>query len=244
MIKKTRSKPLYKNFLKLRENIQDRPKIFKFKKKKWEKFKFFAEKNLKFFKRYKFKDQFRILVPNLRYFSKKNSYKKRFKNILFERKLFSFFYSIFKKKYIKKSLKASFYKKATNSITFNSYKHNALKFFESRLDTVLHRSKFSFSMKNAAQLILHGHILVNGLIVKNKSHILKTNDLIEIVAKTKSRLLIKKSLDRSNFWPVPQKYLIINYNTLQIIFILNETNVLPLFNHYLKINSLILNLKK
>lgn len=243
-MKKKRYKPFYKNFLKLRENIQDRPKIFKFKRKKWDRFQFFAKKKLKFFRRYKIKDQFKSLVSKFTYHNKKNSFKKRFKNIILERKIFSFFYGILKKKYFKTQLKRSLLIKKNNTYNFNNYKHNAIKFFESRLDTVLHRSKFSFSMKNAGQLILHGHVLINGLTVRTKSYRLKNNDLIEIAKNTKSRILIKKNIDRSNFWPIPQKYLIINYNTLQILFILNENNILPFFNHYLNLNSLFLNLKK
>lgn len=243
MEKKKRYKPFYKNFLKLRENIQDRPKIFRFKRKKWDKFQFFARKKLKFFRRYKIKDQFRLVVPRFSYHNKKNSFKKRFRNIIIERKLFSFFYGILKKKYLKTKLKRSFLKK-NDSLNFNSYKHNTLKFFESRLDTVLNRSKFSFSMKNASQLILHGHILVNGITIRTKSYILKNNDIIEVAKNLKSRALIKKNIDRSNFWPVPQKYFIINYNTLQILFILNENNVFPFLNHYLNLNSMFLNIKK
>jgi len=38
-IKKQRNRPLYKRFLLLRKNLQDRDKLFKFKRKKWAKFK-------------------------------------------------------------------------------------------------------------------------------------------------------------------------------------------------------------
>ena len=243
-MKKKRYKPFYKNFLKLKENIQDRPKVFKFKRKKWERFQFFAKKKLKFFRRYKIKDQFRLVVSKFAHHNKKNSFKKRFKNIILERKLFSFFYGALKKKYIKNQLKKSFFKKNYEYNHFNNYKHNTLKFFESRLDTILNRSKFSFSMKNAGQLILHGHILVNGVVIRSKSYKVKNNDLIEIAKSIKSRILIKNNIDRSNFWPIPQKYFIINYNTLQILFILNEKNILPFFNHYLNLNSIFLNVKK
>ena len=93
-------------------------------------------------------------------------------------------------------------------------------------------------------MILHGHVLVNGITVRTKSYILKKNDLIEIAKNIKSRKLVKKNLNRSNFWPIPQKYFIVNYRTLQILFILNEKNVYPLLNHYLHLNSVFLNIKK
>lgn len=242
-MKKRRYKPLYKKFLNLRKNIQNKRKVFKFRKQKWSKFQFFARKDLKYYRRYKFKDPFKTTVSRFMYYNKNNTFKKRFKTILRERKIFSFFYGILKKKYLKKYLINSIKKK--NVYFFNTYKHNVLNFFESRLDTVLHRAKFCYSIKGAGQLILHGHILVNGSLVKSKSYILKTNDLIEITPNVKSRNLIKKNIYRSNFWPIPQKYLVINYNTLQILFILNQkTKITPLFDHYLNINSLFLNIKK
>ena len=44
-MKKKRYKPFYKNFLKLRENIQNRPKVFKFKKKNGVNSNFSQKKN-------------------------------------------------------------------------------------------------------------------------------------------------------------------------------------------------------
>lgn len=55
-----------------------------------------------------------------------------------------------------------------------------LEFFECRLDTVLYRSKFAFSVRNARQLILHGKILVNNKLIKTKSYVLKPGDIITI----------------------------------------------------------------
>ena len=118
-------------------------------------------------------------------------------------------------------------------------------FFESRLDTVIYRANFSLSIKEASQLILHGHVLVNKTPVKIKSFILKTTDLVEIDSSPKARALVKKSLDRSNFWPIPPKHLLINYRTLQILFLYTEdSNLMPVFNHYLNLNSVIANIKK
>jgi small subunit ribosomal protein S4 len=55
-----------------------------------------------------------------------------------------------------------------------------LKLFESRLDVVLYRAKFSQSIKTARQLILHGKIFVNGKLIRIKSYKLKTGDLISV----------------------------------------------------------------
>lgn len=242
MIQKKRYKPFYKQFLRLRKNIQDRPKLFKFKKQKWVKFQQYSKNQLKFYKRFKIKDQFQLSVS--KFASRGNSFQKKFRNNLYERKAFSLFYGKLKKKYLKKYILESVKSKNTSS-NFMDFRYKTLKFFESRLDTVLYRSNFSLSIKGASQLILHGHVLVNGVPVRTKSYILKTNDLIEIAYNTKSRDLIKKNLDRSNFWPIPPKHLLINYKTLQILFVYrNTSNLMPVFNHYLNIDSIITNIKK
>ena len=206
MVKKNIYKPFYKQFLRLKKNIQNRPKLFKFKRQKWKKFQQYSKNQLKFYKRFKIKDQFQLSVS--RFASRGNSFQKKFRDNLYERKAFSLFYGKLKKKYLKRHILAS----------FNS-QHAVLKFFESRLDTVLYRANFSLTIESARQLILHGHIFVNGIPVRIKSYILKENDLISVGNNIKARNLIKKSLDRSNFWPIPPKHLAINYRTLQILFI-------------------------
>lgn len=238
MVTKKRYKPFYKQFIRLRKNVQNRPKLFTFKKQKWKRFQQFSKKQLKFYKRFKIKDQFQLSVS--KFTSRGNSFQKKYRNNLHERKLFSLFYGGLKKKYIKNVINSK-------SIASNStdFKYNILKFFESRLDVVLYRAKFNLSIRGAAQFILHGHVKVNGTIVRNKSYILKTNDLIEIMPTVKSRSLVKKSLDGSNFWPVPPKNLLINYKTLQILFVYTESsNLSPVFNHYLNLDSVFANSKK
>ena len=238
MAVKKRYKPFYKQFLRLRKNIQDRPKLFNFKKQKWQKFQQYSKNQLKFYKRFKIKDQFQLSVS--KFTSRGNSFQRKFRNNLHERKLFSLFYGGLKKKYLKKTIYRKGFTK--NSIDF---RQNILRVLESRLDVVLFRAKFSLSIKGANQLILHGHVLVNGNIVRNKSYLLKTNDVIEIAKTTKSRALIKNNLDRSNFWPIPPKHLLINYKTLQILFVYNASaNSTPVFNHYLNLDSIVTNIRQ
>lgn len=242
MIAKKRYKPFYKQFLRLRSNIQNRFKLFKFKKQKWQNFQRFSKSRLKFFKRYKLKDQFRLFVN--KFASKGNSFQKKFRNNLQEKKLFSLFYGGLKQRYLKTHIINSISsKKQTNR---NSYdmKHNVVQFFESRLDTVLYRVGFSLSISGARKLILHRHILVNGKAVTSGSFVLQPNDLIEVAYNNKSRNLVKKNLVRFNFWPIPSKYLLINYKTLQILFLYTDSfNLLPIFNHYLNISSVVASVK-
>lgn len=242
MVNKKRHKPFYKQFLRLRKNIQNRSKLFKFKKQKWVRFQQYSKNQLKFYKRFKIKDQFQLSVS--KFASRGNSFQKKFRNNLYERKIFSLFYGKLKKKYLKKYI-LQFTRLKSSADNFMDFRQRTLKFFESRLDTVLYRANFCLSIKSAAQLILHGHILVNGILVTTKSYILKPNDLIEIAHSLKSRNLVKKSLGRSNFWPIPPKHLLINYKTMQVLFIYtNSSNLMPVFNHYLNIDSVITNIKK
>jgi ribosomal protein S4 len=238
-----RHKPFYKQFLSLRQNVQNRAKLFTFRKQKWKKFQQYAKNQLKFFRRFKVKDQFQLSVS--KFASRGNSFQRKFKKNLHERRVFSLFYGGLNKKYIKKHiLKSINTKNFTNSESID-FRYNTLKFFESRLDTVLYRANFSLSIKEASQIILHGHVLVNKTPVRIKSFILKTTDLVEIDSSIKARALVKSSLDRSNFWPIPPKHLLINYRTLQILFMHTEdSNLMPVFNHYLNLNSVIANIKK
>ena len=240
---KKRHKPFYKQFLRLRQNVQDRTKLFTFKKQKWQRFNQSLKNQLKFYKRFKVRDQFQLSVS--KFASRGNSFQKKFRNNLHQRKTFGLFYGGLKKAYLKKHILKSIKTKNYANSSSLDYRHAVLKFFESRLDTVIHKANFSLSIKEAAQLILHGHVLVNGKPVRIKSYNLSTNDLIEIAHNKKSRALVKRSLDRSNFWPIPPKHLLINYKTLQILYVhQNDSNLMPVLNHYLSIDSVIANIKK
>ena len=222
LFKKRRYKPFYKQFLKLKQNVQNRPKIFKFNKQKWKRFKLQYERQLKFYKRFKLKDSFKLTVT--KFASKGNSFQKNYRNFLHKKKIFNLSYGGLKQKYFKKHFNVINRAKKQKISNFNTLKHNLLKFFESRLDIILYRAKFSLNVKSARQLIKHGHILVNNRTIKSYSYTLKTNDLIKINYNIKSRNLIKKNIDKSNFWPIPPKYLIINYNSLQIIFVYDKNS--------------------
>ena len=221
-LKKQRSKPFYKQFLRLRQNIQNRSKIFKFNKQKWKRFQLNYKKKLKFYRRFKLKDSFKLTVT--KFASKGNSFQKNFRNFLYKKKNFSLYYGGLKRKYFKKHFNIVNKAKQQKITNFNNFKQNLLEFFESRLDVILYRTKFSLSVKSARQLIKHGHILVNKRVIKSYSYILTTDDLIEVNYNIKSRNLIKKNIDKSNFWPIPPKYLMVNYNSLQIIFLYTKSS--------------------
>ena len=111
----------YKQFLRLRKNVQDRPKIFRFKRQKWSNNQRFLRRDLKFFRRYRFKDQFRFFIPRFR--SRGNSFQRKFRQNLFDRKVFTFFYGGMRKKYLKTRIRqiSSSYK--TKYLNYSVLKH-------------------------------------------------------------------------------------------------------------------------
>lgn len=58
-----------------------------------------------------------------------------------------------------------------------------LSLLERRLDNVLYRLKLSVSRIQARQLVVHGHILVNGKKVYSPSYIIGMNDEISLIAR-------------------------------------------------------------
>lgn len=227
---KNKFRPLYKQFIQLKENVQNRKKILQFKKQKWEKFIQNYKKKLKWYKKFKPKDQTQYLVS--RYPSKKFSYKKRYKSTLQETKKIRLLYGGLGKRAIKKLIKITLKKR------YRKINPLFLKLFESRLDTVLHRAKFSPSIRNATQLIVHGKILVNNKPVKIKSYLLKPGDIITI--NSKDSKLIETNIQQSNIWPIPPKHLTINYKTLQIIFgTFTNTNLSLSFSYHLNLEKIL-----
>ncbi len=71
---------------------------------------------------------------------------------------------------------------------------NLFGLLERRLDTVVYRMRFSSSRAQGRQLVLHGHIAVNGKRVDVPSFIVKPGDQIAVHATSKKLGLFKDSL--------------------------------------------------
>jgi small subunit ribosomal protein S4 len=65
---------------------------------------------------------------------------------------------------------------------------------EKRLDNVVYRLRFAASRSQARQIVLHGHVLVNGKRVSIPSYLVKPADEISIGEKSKSMVIIKDAL--------------------------------------------------
>lgn len=71
---------------------------------------------------------------------------------------------------------------------------NLITMLESRLDNIVYRMRFASSRAQARQLVLHGHVLVNGKKVNIPSYIVKAEDSIELSEHGKKLTVVKESL--------------------------------------------------
>jgi ribosomal protein S4 len=205
---KSRHKPIFKQFIRLRENPQDRTKLLNFKKKKWENLIKYYKKRFKRYEKFKPLDQSRYTVTL--HPIKGTSYARRYRDSLQAGKRFRLFYGNMLKSHFKKQLQ-----------NFKTIKHKSpkiflLKQFEKRLDTILYRSKFAATFRHARQMIVHDSILVNGLKIKSTNYKAKSGDLISV--QKKAHFLVQNAIKNSKIWPLPAKNLVINYKTLEIFY--------------------------
>ena len=71
---------------------------------------------------------------------------------------------------------------------------NLISLLERRLDNVVYRLRFAVSRSQARQIVLHGHITVNGKPVNVPSFLVRLNDTIEIKEASKNLVVIKEAL--------------------------------------------------
>lgn len=58
--------------------------------------------------------------------------------------------------------------------------NNFISLLEKRLDTVLFRSNLASSFFQARQMINHGHVLVNGVVVESTGYLLEKGDVVQV----------------------------------------------------------------
>ena len=108
-------------------------------------------------------------------FKFKNFFNKKFKYNLHNKQRISFFYGNMKKyhlkKFVKLAVKKSKISKKRAAILF-------IQHLETRLDVILYKTHFSYSLESARQYISHKKVFVNGDTVQNSSYQLKKGDLI------------------------------------------------------------------
>lgn len=217
-LKKNKVKFLYKHLINLKENIKNDKKVLKFKAKKWIKFNQIYRAKLKRHKFKKLKDQTQYFMP--KYTNQLFSYKNRYKQTMLEIKKIKLLFGKLKIKKIKNSIKIAL-KKTNQRITFFYFTE-----LEKRLDVALYWAKFAVSIRNAWQLIAHKKIFINNKLVTIKSYCVKKGDFIWINPIKYD--LIQQNIKNSENWLIPPKHLVINYKTLEIIFVSFTNKNLPL----------------
>ncbi len=80
---------------------------------------------------------------------------------------------------------------------------NLLRLLESRLDNVVYRLGFGKSHRHARQLVVHGHILVNGKKVDRPSYLVKPGDVIEVKEKSRDIPQIKEGIELAQRRGIP-----------------------------------------
>jgi ribosomal protein S4 len=234
--KKYRNKPVYKKFALLKKNVQNRPKLLNFKKRKWQ---FLLSQLAKISKTrknncyYKFYDQNVHLIPKYNNFFSKN-----YKQNLLTKKSFNLFYGNLLERFLKNSVS-----QAQTSSNRIQNKVNSKLFFkellEKRLDITLQRSCFASSVMNARQLISHGHVKINGVRVNDSSTLLKKGDVVTF--SKKSLKLLEYFLLNAEFWPLPPQTLQISYKIYQIVVVddVKLSNSSDSFSMWLNLNDVL-----
>ena len=218
---------LLRNLIKFNENIQTKKKILNFKKKKWELLKTKIlnddKKNKEIFKKNNQStfilnkkllfDQTIFHTPTFYTKINKNSVKMGLKT----KKQLEFFYGGLSKNYLKNLRKKSIKKTKLNKSSKRPSEY-MLEILESRLDFILYKAGFGFTVIETINLIQHGHVFVNNKIIKNPRYLIKKGDSIKIKKKNHFYNKIYQTKPDINNILTPN-YLHVNYKTLEIIVI-------------------------
>lgn len=224
-------KPFYKKLIRLKKNIRNDKIILKFKKKKWNNLINFI-KNFENRKKKKISaihQDSHIVSKSTDFFN--NGY---FNNLLIKKRFALFYGSITNKNiaYFVKVVNRIANKKSLLSNVF-------INLLESRIDSILYRVHFFKSIRQSRLSVKHGHISVNGRMIKNFKYLLRKGDRISVTKK--NHTIIKTNLYNSSFLSVPPSNIKVNYRTLQIIMLDNNVkhNISNLFSFHLGTNDLL-----
>ena len=171
----------YKNLFWLRTSQHEKKKMLILWKKyyfapAWRPYAYLHKKNKLFFNwgdKYLF---FRFPVqrykyPVLFYFPRFADYRRLYKNQLREQHIFRWIYRLKFSQLIKR------FRKAVNG-TKRIFELMFLKYFEFRLDTIVYRLNFAFSLKHARQLVNRGLFTVNNKVINNYTYHVLLGDVI------------------------------------------------------------------
>jgi small subunit ribosomal protein S4 len=109
-----------------------------------------------------------------------------------------------------------------------------LSLLEMRLDNIVFRLGFASTIYSARQLVNHGHILVDSVLVNIPSFICRPKNIISVKRSSKSLSLIKSNLEASNNLIIPQ-HLSLNLSEMEakIVGFVNRKSISILVNELL-----------
>jgi len=73
---------------------------------------------------------------------------------------------------------------------------------ERRLDNVVYRLGFAPTFLSARQLVVHGHVQVNGRKVDRPSYVLRPGEVVDLKEKSKKLVIVEEGLARSPARPI------------------------------------------
>ena len=126
---------------------------------------------------------------------KRGSKHSEYSEQLQEKQKAKYTYGILERQFRKTFAKASRSKGVTGEVL--------LQLVESRLDNVVYRLGFSSSLAQARQLVLHGHIEVNGRVVTIPSYLLEVGQVVSINEKSRQKKVIVEAIELAQRRGVP-----------------------------------------
>ncbi len=81
--------------------------------------------------------------------------------------------------------------------------HALIKILESRLDNLVYRMGFASSIRQARQMVVHGHFLVNGKKVDIPSYLCNVGDTIALKAKSREIEMFKENFQNASLNTLP-----------------------------------------
>jgi small subunit ribosomal protein S4 len=106
---------------------------------------------------------------------------------LLEKQRLRAYYGVMEKQFMKYVVKAKKSGEQTG--------HALIKILETRLDNLVYRLGFASSIRQARQMVVHGHILVNGNKVDIPSYIVQVGDTISLREKSKDVEIFKENFN-------------------------------------------------
>ena len=114
---------------------------------------------------------------------------------LLEKQRLKAYYGVLEKQFANYVHKAEKSKESTGTVL--------IQLLECRLDNIVYRLGLASSIRQARQMVLHGHILVNGKKVDRPSFGLNVGDVVSLREKSQSNAMFKENFENSELNTLP-----------------------------------------